>query len=287
VLYPPSDTTILLDGEDGCALEGGHHGDTVVDGIDVAYAVVLQCLNDDGTLDTDFVTEIASHEIGEASLDPFEDPIAWNHIDEDHISYDLMLAFQDENADLCEFFPEAPFPSPELSGAVVQRQWSNASATAGHNPCVPALNEPYFNVTPLRQDDVVVDFTELVSELADEDVTDTTLSGVHTTKGLLLDASGRGQVELGLFSDAPTDAWTLDVFEMDPFAPLNGEGGTFSPIASPTVSASLDRASGKNGDKVVLSVRLLGDAPPTGSLVVVRSTLGGSTHYFPVLAGGA
>jgi len=32
---------------------------------------------------------------------------------------------------------------------MVQRSWSNASAAAGHAPCVPAPKDPNFNVAPL------------------------------------------------------------------------------------------------------------------------------------------
>jgi hypothetical protein len=284
VLYTPSTASITTDGTDLCSLEGGHHTSTSVNGSEVAYAVVLQCADDDGAIDVSEITLIASHEIGEASVDPFATTLAWATIDDDHIAWDLMLAFQNENGDLCEFFPEAPLESPEPALPVtVQREWSNASAAAGHNPCVPAPPEPYFNVTPLRSDPITVDLTELVNALADADFTDTSKSGTQHTQGLLLDAQGTGVVDIGFFSDAPTDAWTLEVFEMDPFAVLDGGEELFPRASDPSVAVSLDHTTGKNGDKATLTVQRTGSTRIGAALLILQSTLAGTTHQIPLL----
>jgi hypothetical protein len=242
----------------------------------VPYAVVLQC--DYGRGPVDSASYALSHEVSEAAVDPLGN--AYNDIDPDHFAWSVMLGFQTEIGDMCEFFDEAMLaPEPSL-GLTTQREWSNASAAAGHNPCVPAPPEPYFNVTSLAPlEDISVDASALRAAL--------TGGGGQLqsrTKGVRLSASSDAQIELGLFSDAPTDAWQVEAFEMDPAEELTSTE-PFSPTTAPSVDLQLDKSSGKNGDKITLSVHAKSRPAIGAALVVVKSTLGSTSHFTPILVG--
>jgi hypothetical protein len=275
VVFPPTSSTILWQGQDACETEGGQHLTTTVNGTPVPYAIILQCGD---PIDT--VTSIVSHEISESAVDPLENSLAWSDIDPDHFAWTLMQGFQTENADMCEFFPEAMFQDPQLK-VTVQRQWSNASGAAGHNPCVPVPPDPYFNVTPVSPlDTVVVDLNPLVAA----DLTDLSEGSQKQTKGVKLSATGDAQIQLGLYSDGPTDAWQLEAYEMDPTTAL-ATAGSYEPTTTPTVSLQLDKTTGKNGDTVTLSVHANARPQIGPALVLVKSTLGASTHLMPILVG--
>src|SRR5262249_9512097 len=137
---------------------GAYHAESTAQNMTVAYAVLPQC-PDTGYLD---VIGNASHEFNEAATDPrpSSNP-AFFGFDDDHLAYEFFNDTQDELGDACEFYP-SPFymdDESEQFNFLVQRQWSNQSAAAGHNPCVPAARTPYFNMTvfPEQLDSFMVD----------------------------------------------------------------------------------------------------------------------------------
>jgi hypothetical protein len=147
VVYVPSATRVLLDGNASCAPASftGYHDALVVappDGgapVEVAYAIVARCSS------TETATTLqASHEIVEAATDPSpEDAPAFQITDQ------AWTAFGPEVADVCAA-ADTDLGATE-SGFAVQRSWSNASAAAGHDPCVPLpAGEVYFNVAPAQ-----------------------------------------------------------------------------------------------------------------------------------------
>src|SRR5207248_11638159 len=120
-----------------------------VAGKQVSYAIIPQCSGGNSTLDESTLS--GSHEIGEAALDPHpQSQPGWVGFDDNHLSWEFFQQFQSENGEACEFYKDSFFQStdPALPFAV-QRQWSNKSGAAGHDPCVPAPSRPYFNVTPI------------------------------------------------------------------------------------------------------------------------------------------
>jgi hypothetical protein len=248
----PASTVVLSNNADACQEMEGFHSETSANGFPIMYAVVLQCSGSD----LDLITDVASHEMAEAALDPLINTApAWVGLDEDHLAYDVMMGFNDENGDLCVGTTDEELAStePALSGITVQRQWSNTSAGAGHDPCVQQAG--FFIPS--------------------------NVSRTGRTKGILLPASGTAQIELGLFSDAPTDAWTLSASEADP-----GVGYRTDVTSNPTVEVTLDKTSGKNGDRVQLSVRRIGRNSLGTALVIVTSTLGAARHSMPLLVSG-
>ncbi|HEX8791918.1 MAG TPA: hypothetical protein VF765_13280 [Polyangiaceae bacterium] len=145
VLYFPAGTILRLDGISACAPPGGtgwHDSVTVSlpdagTSTDVAYAVIPRCQSDLGAM-----TLAASHEIVESATDPSpENAPAVQMTDP------AWLAFGPEVADVCVAV-DTNLSTP-VGPYLVQRSWSNASAQAGHDPCVPVpAGTPYFNVAP-------------------------------------------------------------------------------------------------------------------------------------------
>jgi hypothetical protein len=130
------------------------------------------------------------------------------------------------------------------SGLTLQRVWSNDAVAIGADPCVPATTTaPYFNTAPPS------DVLRIVPQ-------------VPTT------------IELDGFSQAPTSDWQIDptdLFEVE------GQGQYFD--------LRLDSPSANNGTKRELTVTLLRPAPPgspIGAPLVLQSTAGGQTHFWPV-----
>jgi hypothetical protein len=273
VMYLPSTTSIDLgDGSgDACASgTGGYHDNIKSAGRDIPYAVVLQC----PSTGLDDATVTASHEMAEASTDTLPSTTqAYAGVDDAHYAWDLMQAFQDEDGDMCEMYEDYLVHVPEMPYAV-QRLWSDKSAAAGHAPCVPAPTGAYFNATPLGA------MSDLVLDMSSQQGSATQKAG-----GYQIAVGASRAIEVGFYSDAPSEAWTLSAIEVDPFA-TSGSGDPFAAAATSLLDLSLDKTSGKNGDKATLTVKVKTAAAPTkGRLVLLVSKLGAQTHYMPMLVG--
>lgn len=270
-LYYPSTTTIFLSGgppSDGgvpdgggnfggsksCSSFGGYHSNIVVGQTEVAYAVVPQCGTFGSFTGVDVVTSTSSHEYSEAVTDPFPmTQAAYTQTDDDHLEWMFFLG-GGEIGDMCAQFPTS-FYVPTDFNHVVQRNWSNAAAKAGHDPCVPAGTQPYFNTMPVLPDSI-------------------TTHGA-TTKGIDVPVGQSKTIELDLFSDQATSGpWTVSaqVFARNGAAP---------------VTATLDQPTGQNGDKLNLTLQSTGALSGTSktAAVVVTSTLGGRENLWIGLLG--
>jgi hypothetical protein len=92
-------------------------------------------------------------------------------------------------------------------------------------------------------------------------------------------------IQLGFYSDAPTAAWTITAREFDPFGTATAEN-TFPEAKDKTVSVSLDKTSGNNGDQANLTVNVLKETKLKTHVVIVVSKRGNTEHYMPLLVGG-
>ncbi|HEY1957329.1 MAG TPA: hypothetical protein VGH28_17035 [Polyangiaceae bacterium] len=262
-LFYPSTTTIYLtnapppDGgvPDGggnfgnsasCKSFGGYHSDFVMGSADVAYAVLPECPTFGNLTGADVSTSTTSHELSEAATDPY--PMtqpAYTQVDDNHLAWEFFLG-GGEVGDMCAQFPQSFYVPSDLP-YMVQKNWSNASAKAGHDPCQPVATTPaYFNAMPV--------FTDSIST-----------RGV-TTKGVDVPVGQSKTVELDLFSDGPMNGpWNID-------AQAFTRGGT-API-----SFKFDKASGQNGDKIMLTVTSTSAIQSTSktptATIVVTSSLG-------------
>lgn len=262
---PPGTSLDFGGGQDACSAGvGGYHNQVDVNGKTTSYAVVPSCSF--GGSPKDSSTMSMSHELNEAATDP--QPQTNNPglvgFDADHLAFDLFQQFQSENGDACEFFrdsfyqEQAPFPY------WVQRQWSNQSAAAGHNPCVPAAPGPYFTVVPLNKETVKVDLSNFGG------------SSQTPTMGYHIPVGQTGTFQIGFNSDADTGGpWTIQAVEGNPAA---GSKSTH-------LKVSVDKTSGQNGEKAYVTVTVNSAGRTKAELVTVVSTLKTAKHYMPILIG--
>ncbi|HEY1958521.1 MAG TPA: hypothetical protein VGH28_23045 [Polyangiaceae bacterium] len=237
VLYFPSNVTITLDGDASCDSFGAYHNTATLpnaNGVLVyaPYAIIPRCGTKEST-----TTVSASHEIIEASTDP--------DIGENVLSYymlnQLWAIAGGEVGDLCEGIGSSGTTTTE-STFVVQRSWSNKSAAAGNDPCVPIpTSEIYFNAAP-RQKNVVL-----------------SKAGVSAV------------VDIDAFSDAPRDPWALSAVDFAGFQQGNS-----------LLSFSFDKTNVQNGDHVQLTVTALSAIPGSDEFLIESKDSTGTRHSWPV-----
>lgn len=262
VLYLPSTTTLTLQGADVCTTDvGGYHASVNVNGKPVAYAIIPRC----GNVPLEDSTLTASHELDEATTDPYPNGAsAYRGFREEDLAWQQFLQNQDEVGDACEFYDNSVLSPADSTSSVpgytVQRQWSNASGAAGHDPCVPEFKgEVYFNVAPIGMEDIQV----------------AVQNSLTTAKGFKIPAGTKRQIPLGFYSEGPTEPWTIKA--------VNGTlaGGA----AGDDITMSLDVTSGQNGQKAYLTVAVKTASPSNSELVTIVSKRGGMTTYMPFLIG--
>jgi hypothetical protein len=271
LLMLPQDMSLTLGGQDACGQGiGGYHTNTTVNGNQVAYAIVPRCAFGGATTPQqllDLATQSASHELIEAATDPHpQTDAAWIGYDDNHLSFDFFQQFQSENADSCEFFKSSFYQNTETSFAFnVQRSWSNKSAQAGHDPCVPLPANPYFNVAPIAAEDLVVDLSTVGGNAASK------------TRGYAVKVGETRTFAVGLYSDAPTSGpWALTVAESNP---------VFGAPKTSRLAVSIDKQTGQNGEKAYVTVTVKLAGKTKAELLTVVSSSGQSKHYMPILIG--
>lgn len=148
--FPPG-TSIKFGNSNSCSNFGAYHysfpfvpkgGGTPVE---TAYAIMPRCGGEP------YLATATSHEFIEAATDahPGKDR-GWVMQDP---SFPLL---GDENGDLCDHPWGGVFETYVESSFTVQRGWSNASALAGHDPCVPTTQgEVWFAAGPVQQEIVL------------------------------------------------------------------------------------------------------------------------------------
>ena len=242
-VFYPSSTTIddPLFGKSCTDFNGFHYQGITKAGL--VYLVIPRCASAGALKGFDAISASLSHELVEAVTDPFLDTSpAWAFTDVDH----LIWSFEPgaEVADMCDLEPQSF--QPIVGSYFVQRSWSNASALAGHDPCVPALAQPYFVAAPVLTADQQITFQ----------------SQVATTKGVQIAVGDTKTIAVQLFSDAPTSDWTVDAIDV-----AQPAGFTFS----------WDRTTGNNGDTLHLTItRTLS----TSSEFAIASTMGTTTNLW-------
>lgn len=238
VLYFPPGVSITLDGEASCNSFGAYHNTAVIPDTNeiptaVAYAVIPRCGTKEST-----TTVSASHEIIEAATDP---DVGINALGYYMLNQTWTAGTGGEVGDLCE----SSGKSTTESTFTVQRTWSNKSAQAGNDPCVPIPSaEIYFNAAPQQQQ-------------------------------IILPKQGAtATVNIDAFSDAPLAPWTLTAVDTAAF-----QQGTS------VLSFSFDKSTVQNGDHVVLTVTATGALPQgTDTFYIESQDTNKNRHSWPVLA---
>lgn len=241
-----------------CDAFGGYHQNITLDAnhgsIDVAYAVVPRCDPFNGLTGIDAVTGGASHELLEATTDPFPlDTPGYVQVDEAHFYWETTLG-GGEIGDMCAGFAGSFTKFDELD-YTVQRTWSNRAESAGQDPCVPALpNEVYFNSAPVLKDTIPVSF---MGETID-------LLGAHIPAGT------SQTVELDLFSTGPTSGpWTVTARDL---AALSGQPAQ--------LQFTFDKTSGMNGDKIQMTIQVVSAPRRNRETFVIQSALNGQRNVW-------
>jgi len=254
VLFYPAETNV----SGSCAtFYGYHHSSTLWDGTPFAYAVIPRC-PESGLDRLDFVTWIASHELAEAATDPFifGSPAYLNATD---FAWQEWNGGGGEVGDMCSFRPGSTWRDPTL-GYLLQRIWSNAEASAGHDPCVPRPSgDVYFQAAPDATDPVAVSF------LAGPSVSST---------GLSIPVGTIRTVDVHIFSDAPTEPLTVWAEEW-PIVSVSD---------SPDLVMAWDRTSGSNGDTLHLTIGVQSDHAGLGhEYFIIYAQLGDLVQQWPVV----
>ncbi|MFO0612279.1 MAG: hypothetical protein U0414_06815 [Polyangiaceae bacterium] len=258
LLVYPKGTTVTIEGATTCVDLGAYHNSTKLDaahgGLDVPYAVIPRCGAFQGLSGIDELTVAASHEILEAATDPlpFEAP-AFDTLDPDHAVWPIFTG--NEVCDLCDASRSSYGKLPGFDFAV-ERCWSNAAASALHDPCVPANPAtPYFNSAPVLPD--TIHFSGL------------------SFPGLIVPVGETRELEIDLFSEAKTSGpWTVTATDLVP-----SFGG------APELDLALDRSTGVNGEKLWLSVTAKKKASSGFSIAVLLSKLGEQTGVWIIPIG--
>jgi hypothetical protein len=261
LFYPPATNVYLSGGptpdggvpdgggfgsQKSCTSFGGYHGDVIIGGKAIAYAVLPECPSFGGMVGVNAVSATTSHELSEAATDPFPTTApAYGQVDLDHVAWMFFLG-GGEIGDMCAQFPTSFYKDPDV-GYVVQRNWSNAAAKAGHDPCQPVAGAPaYFNTMPVFGDSI-------------------TTRGGALTKGIDVPVGQSKTLELDLFSDGPTSGpWAVSAQALT----RNG--------AAP-VTFDFTTTQGQNGDKLMVTVTSTGaiSSKSQTATIVITSTLGG------------
>jgi hypothetical protein len=231
-IYYPAGTKITMNDFEGggssCQEFGGYHSNIQLDAahgsINVPYAVLPRCGNWGGFGGADALTIPSSHEFIEAASDPLPLTVpAYGQPDDDHVFWAFVLG--GENADLCAQNQGAYTVFPRDIEYAVQRSWSNASAMAGHDPCVPTIpGQVYFAGAPVLEDDI-------------------NLGQGFITKGISLAQGESKTIDVKLFSDGPTQPFSVIP---DDVTYLLGAGGS--------LGLELDEFEGQNGQTLHLTV---------------------------------
>jgi hypothetical protein len=267
-IFLPQGTSLDFGGSDACSQGiGGYHDQLRAGTRNVAYAVLPNC----GRVNS--VLEAASHEYDEAATDPYpQSTPGFVGFDNDHLAFEFFQELQDELGDACELFRSSFYTDMENGfNYPVQRQWSNASAHAGHNPCVPAPSGAYFNVTPFpaQMDTIMVNLRAVGA-------------GNQPSKGFKGTAMQPLTFAVGFYSDADTGGpWTVSAS-----IPTQLFASVGSPVTNGTADVAIDMPMGQNGNKAYITV-----TPKTFSsmgviYIELTSMLTSSNkHYMPILIG--
>ncbi|HEY2365626.1 MAG TPA: hypothetical protein VGH87_04530, partial [Polyangiaceae bacterium] len=191
VFYPAETTIVNDDGEVSCARFGGYHGEARnANGESVVYVAMPRCATFGDLRGLDALTSALSHELVEAATDPLvRTKPAYAAVDAAHMVWNLMPL--GEIGDLCSYDSRS---YDRLVGSfMVQRVWSNASAKAGHDPCVPAPDGPYLRAVPVLTDTVPLVY-------GGREV---------TTRGVSVPIGESRTIDVRLEADGPTDDWTV------------------------------------------------------------------------------
>lgn len=238
VLFFPQGSSVAFPGGKATCVGGpnGYHFEAMAGSTHVPYAVIGNCNNQ-----LDHVTRTTWHEIGEGCTDPFRFP------NKAYFKADPAWAQAfggGETGDMCALRTDATVTPADI-GYTIQRMWSNASAAAYHDPCIPVLGKPYFAAAPVLPDMIKL--------------------GAAKVPGVQISVATSRTIEVQLFSDGPTPT----PFNVSAKESLGGGALAFA----------WDKTSGKNGDVLHLTITANVNTP-AGTTFEITSALGTSSSQW-------
>jgi hypothetical protein len=244
-------------GNESCTGFGGYHENVNLDsnhnGMNVAIAVLPRCDGYDGLSAMDALTSATSHELIEASTDPYPYTTpAYIQVDNAHLYWQRILGGS-EIGDMCAQFQTSFTKFAELPLYEVQRCWSDKAARTGQEPCVPALpGEVYFNSAP------VLDMVPMTFE-----------GQTIQALGEQLAVGASKTIELELFSTGPMPDWTISAQDT---ASLEGQPAQ--------LQFTFDKTTGNNGDKIQMTVKVLTAGRRNSETFIITSTSGSQQNIW-------
>jgi hypothetical protein len=254
VLFVPASVEVTSGGHSSCSYFGGYHSFTAAPlapsgGVtpQILYAVIDECFPPPSFTTIDLATLVLTHELVEAATDPTGQ--GFNLIPGASFAWGALAG--PELGDLCELEQRSPWAPADI-GYSIQRTWSNTSAAAGDDPCVPIPpgSGPYFAAVPDTPDQVMV-------------------GGGMASGGVNVPLGAARTIAVHLFSNGPTSGpWDVATISL-----------------TPGVDVAFDRTSGQNGDTLALTLHAA-HMPPNGAVAIgITSTLAGRTTWWPLLVG--
>jgi hypothetical protein len=238
-LYYPISTTLTLGSATLCTDFLGYHdyGQTA-SAASFVFAVQGRCAK--GTFNqTDDATQNTTHELVEATTDPF----LTSYVAQD-TAHAVWSRFPGaEIGDMCEV--ESLSFQRLIGFDLLSRFWSNSAAAAGHDPCAPPITFPYFNSVPVLPDQIPV----------------TIYSGQVITNGVAVPLGTSKTIDVQLYSDAATSDWTVEADDAANFANINAGELQFS----------WNKTTGNNGDTLQLTITRVKNGPQGGTEIVIHS----------------
>ena len=230
---------------------GGYH-DAFANGANQQpYAVMAECATFGPiTNAVDMVSVAASHEIIEAATDPYPSSTpAYVGLDLSPAGFSMGIFLQGnaENGDMCAInagFGRGPAAFPFL----MQRGWSNKAAKAGNlDPCSPDVrpSQPFVGAYPVMPDTV-------------------TVPSQGSGQGVIIPVGQSKTVEVDLFTFEPTPDFNVLARQA-------------SSVIPPTLTFSWDKTSGKNGDKLHLTITSVKAGTGGYDTFVLQADLPGTT----------
>ena len=237
-VFLPAGVVLQTSSGASCQAFRGYHNEVPASSSQppIVYALIGRCQGGITTL-----TTVTSHELIEAATDPHvRSTPAYGDLDPDH--YIWAYRPGDEVADMCEYLPTAP--QQLVGNYYVQRSWSNASATAGHDPCVPVPAGGFYGAAPILTESVPLN---------------SFYNGTIQTKGVQISVGASKTIDVKLYSDATDDVFTVYA---DDVSQLFGMGTE--------LSFAWDSQNGHNGDTLHLTITRQKAGLGQGSEFVVR-----------------
>jgi hypothetical protein len=232
----------------------GYHYEAAVGSGSVPYGITCHCpmAMGDPLTPLEWVTTTVIHEMVEMATDPFfvSNP-AYAENDDAHFIW--TIASGGEISDMCEYNTDSNVTPPGAT-YMIQRSWSDAAAKAGKDPCVPAATtEPYFNSVPVLPDTLSLNY----------------YGQPVTTKAVTIPVGQSKTIDLQLWSEAATAGpWTVTAWDLNDYL-----GG------AKNLDVSLDKSTGKNGDTLKLTIKVLSkDQSYGGEGFVIVSDLNGQEN---------